>query len=85
MEENIKKGARVIVIDPRRLPIADRAEMYLAIRPGTDGALALALMNVMINENLYDKGFVEKWTYGFDKLVPHVRKYTPEWARKSRG
>ena len=82
MEENIKKGARVIVIDPRRLPIADRAEMYLAIRPGTDGALALALMNVMINENLYDKGFVEKWTYGFDKLVPHVQKYTPEWAEK---
>ncbi len=82
MEENIKKGARVIVIDPRRLAIADRAEMYLAIRPGTDGALALALMNVMINENLYDKEFVEKWTYGFDKLVPHVQQYTPEWAEK---
>ena len=82
MEENIKKGARVIVIDPRRLAIADRAETYLAIRPGTDGALALALMNVMINENLYDKEFVDKWTYGFDKLVPHVQQYTPEWAEK---
>ncbi len=82
MEENMKKGARVIVIDPRRLPIADRAEMYLAIRPGTDGALALALMNVIINENLYDREFVEKWTYGFERLVPHVRQYTPEWAEK---
>ncbi|OPY62107.1 MAG: Acetylene hydratase [Syntrophorhabdaceae bacterium PtaU1.Bin034] len=82
MEENMKKGARVIVIDPRKISIADRAEMYLAIRPGTDGALALALMNVIINENLYDKDFVEKWTYGFDKLVPHVQQYTPEWAEK---
>jgi len=85
MEENIKKGARVIVIDPRRIPIADRAEMYLAIRPGTDGALALALINVIINEKLHDADFVEKWTYGFDRLVPHVQKYTPEWAEKITG
>jgi anaerobic selenocysteine-containing dehydrogenase len=82
MEENLKKGAKVIVIDPRRIPIADRAEMYLAIRPGTDGALALALMQVIINEKLYDKDFVEKWTLGFDRLVPHVQQYTPEWAEK---
>ncbi len=80
MEENIRKGARVIVIDPRKIPIADRAEMYLPIRPGTDGALALALINVVIEEKLYDAEFVEKWTFGFDKLVPHIKKYTPEWA-----
>jgi len=82
MEENLKKGAKVIVIDPRRIPIADRAEMYLPIRPGTDGALALALMHVLINEKLYDKDFVEKWTLGFDRLVPHIQQYTPEWAEK---
>ncbi len=82
IEENLKKGSRVIVVDPRRLPIADKAEMYLAIRPGTDGALALAMINVMINERLYDADFVEKYTYGFDKLVPHVQQYTPEWAEK---
>lgn len=80
MEENIRKGARVIVIDPRRIPIADRAEMYLPIRPGTDGALALALIHVVINEKLYDADFVNKWTHGFDALVPHIQKYTPEWA-----
>ncbi len=80
IEENIKKGARIIVIDPRKISIADRAEMYLPIRPGTDGALALALINVVINENLYDADFVEKWTFGFDRLVPHIQKYTPEWA-----
>jgi formate dehydrogenase (coenzyme F420) alpha subunit len=85
MEENIKKGAKVIVIDPRKIPITDRAEMYLAIRPGTDGALALALMHVIINEKLYDADFIGKWTYGFDKLVPHIQRYTPEWAEKITG
>ncbi|GLI39406.1 molybdopterin-dependent oxidoreductase [Geobacter hydrogenophilus] len=80
--ENMKKGSKVVVIDPRRIAIADKAEMYLAIRPGTDGAMALAMINVMINEKLYDAEFVEKWTYGFDKLVPHVQQYTPEWAEQ---
>ncbi|HMK76261.1 MAG TPA: molybdopterin-dependent oxidoreductase [Thermodesulfobacteriota bacterium] len=82
MEENLKKGAKVIVIDPRKIPIADKAEMYLSIRPGTDGALALAMMNVIINEKLYDAEFIDKWTYGFDRLVPHIQPYTPEWAEK---
>lgn len=53
--------------------IADQSDMYLKIRP--DGALALALMHVIINEKLYDAEFVEKWTLGFDKLVPHVQPY----------
>jgi anaerobic selenocysteine-containing dehydrogenase len=64
IDENLKKGAKVIVVDPRRIPLADVAEMYLPIRPGTDGALALAMMHVIINESLYDKEFVEKWTIG---------------------
>ncbi len=82
IEENMKKGAKVIVIDPRKIPIANRAEKYVAIRPGTDGALALAMIHVIINEKLYDADFIEKWTYGFDKLVPHIQQYTPEWAEK---
>ena len=82
MEENLKKGARLVVIDPKRIPLADRAEMYLQIRPGTDGALALAMIHVIINEKLYDKEFIEKYTIGFDKLVPHIQQYTPEWAEK---
>lgn len=80
IEENLQKGAKLVVIDPKRIPLADRAEMYLRIRPGTDGALALALINVIVNEKLYDQEFIEKYTFGFDKLVPHVQKYTPEWA-----
>ncbi len=82
IKENLKKGAKVVVIDPRKIPFTESAEMYLGIRPGTDGALALAMINVVINEKLYDAEFVEKWTHGFDKLVPHIQPYTPEWAEK---
>ena len=82
IEENLKRGAKLVVIDPKRIPMADRAEMYLRIRPGTDGALALAMINVIINEKLYDSDFIDKYTLGFDKLVPHIQKYPPEWAEK---
>jgi anaerobic selenocysteine-containing dehydrogenase len=82
LKKNLDKGAKLVVIDPKRIPIADRADMYLRIRPGTDGTLALAMMNVIINENLYDKEFIEQHTFGFEKLVPHVQKYTPEWAEE---
>lgn len=80
LEENLKKGSKLVVIDPKRIALAKKAEMYLPIRPGTDGALALALMHVIIKEDLYDKDFVERWTHGFEKLVSHVQPYTPEWA-----
>ncbi len=82
LKKNLKKGAKLVVIDPKRIPLADQADMYLRIRPGTDGALALALINVIVDEKLYDRDFIEEHTYGFDKLVPHVKKYTPEWAQE---
>jgi len=68
---------RVICIDPKRTPLAKRG-LHVQIRPGTDCALALAMMNVIIAEDLYDKEFVEKYTTGFDKLVEHVKDYIPE-------
>lgn len=82
LEENLKKGSRLVVIDPKRIPLADKADVYLRIRPGTDGAMALAMMNVIINENLYNREFIERYTYGFDELIPHIREFTPEWAEK---
>jgi anaerobic selenocysteine-containing dehydrogenase len=82
IQENLARGSKLVVIDPKRIPLAKKAAMYLRIRPGTDGALALALMHVIIRENLYDGDFVGRWTHGFDKLVPHVEPYTPEWAEK---
>ncbi len=72
----------LIVIDPRLTPIASKADKWVRIRPNTDFAMALAMINVIIEEGLYDKEFIEDWTYGFDKLKEHVKKYKPEWAEK---
>ncbi|MGD8985119.1 MAG: molybdopterin-dependent oxidoreductase [Desulfobacteraceae bacterium] len=74
----IKQGSKSIVIDPIYTWVASKADIWLQIRPGTDGALALGLLNVIINEGLYDKAFVEKWTHGFDKLSERVQEYPPE-------
>jgi anaerobic selenocysteine-containing dehydrogenase len=69
---------KLIVVDPRRTLMAKAADIHLQLRPGTDGALALGMINVIISEGLYDKDFVEKYTVGFDKLAEHVKQYTPE-------
>jgi formate dehydrogenase (coenzyme F420) alpha subunit len=82
LKRNLEKGAKLVVIDPKRIGLADQADMYLRIRPGTDGALALALMHVIVNEELYDKPFIEQHTFGFEKLAPHVQRYSPEWAEE---
>jgi anaerobic selenocysteine-containing dehydrogenase len=78
----LDKGAIGIAIDPRRSETAKKCDMWLSIRPGTDDAMALAMIHVIINENLYDRDFVEKWTSGFEKLKDHVASYTPQWAEK---
>lgn len=78
LTQTIKRGARLIVVDPRRIPIAKKADYWLQIRPGTDGALALGMINVIIRDQLYDKDFVQKWTVGFDKLAERVKDYPPE-------
>ena len=72
------KGAKSIVIDPRATGLAKGADIHARIRPGTDCALALGLLNVIIAEELYDKAFVEQWTVGFDKLAEHVKQYSVE-------
>ena len=80
LKKNLKRGARLVVIDPKRIPLADQADMYLRIRPGTDGALALAMIHVIVTEALFDAEFVGLHTFGFDRLVPHIAPFTPEWA-----
>ena len=77
-----KRGAKLVVVDPRATPLAKRADLHIQVRPGTDCALALGLLNVIIAENLYDKDFVERWTLGFDKLKEHVKEYSPEVVEK---
>jgi anaerobic selenocysteine-containing dehydrogenase len=84
-QENLEareKGVKLIVVDPRRTPIAERADYHLQLRPGTDGALALGMMNVIIDENLHDKEFCEKWTVGFDELKRLVCEYPLERIEK---
>ena len=74
------RGAKVIVVDPRYSTAAMKADYWLPIKPGTDTALLLAWMNVLINEQRYASDFVEEWTVGFDRLVDHIQQFTPQWA-----
>lgn len=78
LTQTVKRGAKLIVIDPRRISLASKADHWMQIRPGTDDALALGMLHVIIKEELYDKDFVRKWTIGFDKLAERVESYSPE-------
>jgi anaerobic selenocysteine-containing dehydrogenase len=72
-------GVEVVVIDPRRTETVRAAKaQWLGIRPGTDGALALSMLQVVIEEELYDREFVEKWTVGFEALQAYVAQFRPE-------
>jgi len=76
----LKKGSVGIAIDPRRSETAKKCRLWLPLRPGTDAALALAMVHIIISEGLYDKPFVEQWTSGFEQLRKHVATCTPQWA-----
>ncbi|MDP2662582.1 MAG: molybdopterin-dependent oxidoreductase, partial [Dehalococcoidia bacterium] len=80
-----KEGVYLLVIDPIRTTVAEKADLWLRPAPGTDLALALAMLHTIIGEELYDKEFVSRWTVGFDGLSTHVKQYTPEWAEKITG
>ena len=80
-----KRGAKVVCIDPVRHRTAQRADWHIPLRPGTDGALALAMMNVIISEGLHDEAYVRDHTVGFDELAERVRTATPEWASEETG
>ncbi len=80
LKNAVMKGARLIVVDPRRQPLADFADLFVQIRVGSDIAFINALMHVLITEDLYDKGFVQSCTMGFDELKAKVMEYPPEKA-----
>jgi thiosulfate reductase/polysulfide reductase chain A len=81
----LSRGARLIVVDPRFSVAAGKAEHWLPIKPGTDLALLLAWMNVLVTEGLYDAEYVSRYTYGFEALRQHVAQTTPEWAYPRTG
>ena len=78
-------GTKLIVLDPSCTWLASKAEYWLQVRPGTDAAVVLAMINVIIEEDLYDHEFVEYWCYGFDELAERAREYTPEIAGQIAG
>ena len=78
IEEARRKGAKLVVIDPYRTRTAKLADWYLPINPGTDAALALGLMHVIINENLFDADYVSRYTIGFEDLKDRAQQYPPE-------
>ncbi|MCB1437092.1 MAG: molybdopterin-dependent oxidoreductase [Rhodobiaceae bacterium] len=80
VRDSLAANPKIIVVDPRETYLAKKADIWLQLRPGTDDALALAMLNVLIEEKLYDAEFVEKWTHGFAELAERVRPHTPEWA-----
>lgn len=73
-----RHGARLVVIDPRRTPLAAMADVWLPVRPGTDVALALGMIHIIVEKGLYDEGFVKHWCHGFDKLEEQAAEFTPE-------
>lgn len=80
-----RNGAKVVVIDPFRTRSAQLADQHIRIRPGTDTALALALMHVILRDGLVDRAYVADHTVGFDELVEHVKPNTPAWAEAHTG
>jgi thiosulfate reductase/polysulfide reductase chain A len=80
MQAQMDKGAKLVVFEPRFSVVADKADEWHAIRPGTDVSVALALCHVLIYDHLYDHDFIEKYVVGFEEFAAEVKKYTPEWA-----
>jgi thiosulfate reductase/polysulfide reductase chain A len=85
LAEALGKGADLVVVDPRFSVAASKARHWLPVKPGTDIALLLAWMNVLVEERLYDADYVAKYTEGFDALKAHVADKTPEWAYAVTG
>ncbi|MFO7865357.1 MAG: aminotransferase class V-fold PLP-dependent enzyme [Candidatus Aminicenantes bacterium] len=86
LESACRRGADVVVIDPRYTETAKRTgAQWIPIRPGTDGALALSMVQVLLEEDLHDDGFAEKWTAGFDDLSRYVQHFRPEQVEPVTG
>ncbi len=83
--EGLARGAKLTYVDPRQSESCVNATNWLQINPGTDLALALGLIHVIIRDNLVNMDFVRKYCYGYNELVKHIKPYTPKWAEKKCG
>jgi cysteine desulfurase NifS len=86
LEEAAKRGADIVVIDPRRTEAAIRTNaQWLPIQPGTDGALALSMIEVLIEDDLYSQDFADNWCHGFEELANYVQHFRPEAVEAITG
>jgi cysteine desulfurase NifS len=86
LEAAARRGARIVVIDPRRTETVRRTGAdWVPIRPGTDGALALGLIQVLLDEELHDEEFADRWTHGFDELATYAQHFTPDLVETITG
>ena len=80
IKKALKRGAKMIVADPRKIALAEMADLYLPIRVGSDVALLLAMAHVIVRDDLIDRAFIEARTADFEQFLEHVVEFTPEWA-----
>ncbi len=91
LRKAVKDGVKLVVVDPRRCESAEIATEWIAIRPGTDGAMAMGMCHVIVSEQLYDRDFVDNWTYGFEAFRKRLLgeedgiARTPAWAAEICG
>lgn len=78
IEEAKRRGTRIVVVDPQRTATAEQSDWHVQPVPGTDAALALGLMHVIVRDGLHDKDYVDRYTLGFDRLRPRLTEYPPE-------
>ncbi len=85
--EAMKKGCKLVIVDPNRSRTAEKADVWVPIKPGTDGAMALAMAHRIVETEAYDREFCEQWVYGWKRFCAHVveKGYTPEWAETISG
>ena len=84
-QEAKRRGAKLVAIDPYRSLTAEKCSQHIALLPGTDGALALGMMHVLIAEGLIDEDYVAKYSLGYAELKERIRRYSPEWAAETCG
>jgi anaerobic selenocysteine-containing dehydrogenase len=85
LAQAMKDGARIICVDPRRSTVAKQAHHWLQIRPGTDGALAWGMVNIIIDQGLFDQEFVENFVHGWDEFCQRAKQYPLSWAASKTG
>lgn len=78
IKDAVKEGIPIVVVDPKPTELARKAKLWLRVRPGTDGALALGILNLLFTEDFYDHDFVERYTHGFEELRARCRDYPPD-------